>query len=280
MDDTPRKPDVPAPTPPRRDDEYSLAPDDERPPKQPDRPLKTIGSLTEGVDVDAASDEKAVLRSATSDTHSRYDHSTGKRKPRVLTDPDTGANSLRSDEGPIVALGKLGWKAPLLVGSTLFIVAIVLAATNAPRGDLWPAIGYQLLHIPINTALGFAALIALKVLTERHLGYWKGALARLFVAVCAFHAVMALTLDFALSGAVLWLSGALLYGAIVWFSTRTSVKEAFVLSLSHLILWGLVQFLFWIAPMVNLPTRDPDATPTPERVEPAPQLDSASPPAF
>lgn len=278
MSDTPRKPDEPAPAQPRSDDEYTLAPDES--PRQPDRPLKTIGSLTEGIDVDAASDEKAVLRSATSDTHSRYDHSTGKRKPRVLTDPDTGANALRSDDGPIVALGKLGWKAPLLVGATLFIVAVVLAATNATPGGLWRAVGYQFLHIPINTALGFAALIALKVLTERPLGYWKGALARLFVAVCAFHAVMALTLDFALAGAVLWLSGALIYGAIVWFSTRTSVKEAFVLSLSHLILWAFVQLLFWVAPMVHLPARDPDATPAPERAQPAPHIDSASPPAF
>ena len=277
MSDAPRKPDEPAPARHGSDDEYTLAPDDERPPKQPDRPLKTIGSLTEGIDVDAASDEKAVLRSATRDTHAKYDPVTGRRRPRVLTDPDTGANALRSDEGPIVAMGKLGWKAPLLVGVTLFIVAIVLAATNAPSGGLWRAVGYQLLHIPINTALGFAALIVLKILTERPLGYWKGALARLFAAVCAFHAVMALTLDFALSGAALWVSGALLYGGIVWLSMRASVKEAFVLSLTHLGLWALVQLLFWIAPMVNLPARDPDALPAPERVQPATEIDRVSP---
>lgn len=276
MDDTHRTPADPDPRPPR-DDEYSLAPGDDAPPRQPDRPLKTIGALTEGIDVDAASDEKAVLRSATRDTHAKYDPVTGRRKPRILTDPDTGANTLRSDEGPIVAMGKLGWKAPAIVAATLFIVAVVLAATNAPRGDLWPAIGYQLLHIPINTALGLAALLILKLLTDRPLGYWRGGIARIAAAVCAFHAVMALSLDFALAGAALWLAGALIYALILRCTLRASVKETFVLAFSHFLLWGLVQLLFWIAPMVNLPARDPDATPPPRQAEPAEPIDRVSP---
>ena len=91
MSETPHQPDR-AQEPPR--DEYDLAPEESSAPRKDERPLKSIGSLMEGIDEDAASDEKAAARSA-SDSRSggvsKFDHHTGKRKPRVLTEEDNAA---------------------------------------------------------------------------------------------------------------------------------------------------------------------------------------------
>lgn len=271
MSETPRQPDE------RPDDQYSLAPEDEPgPPKKDDRPLKSIDSLMEGIDEDAASDEKAAARSAGSAGGggvSKFDPHTGKRKPKVLTDDAPDENRLKSDDGPLVAMGKLGWKAPAIVACTLFVVTIVLAVINAPRGEALRAVGYELLHIPINIALGLVALFVLSRLAERPLGYWRGGIARIAAAVVAFHAMMNLGLDFGGALLVQWLLGAALYFGMLWASTRAALREVFVMAGVHFGLWALVLFLFWLAPRVA-----PKAEPTQEVAQPARQIDQASPP--
>lgn len=276
MSETPRQPDQ------RPEDDYSLAPEDEpaTPPKQGDRPLKSIDSLMEGIDEDAASDEKAAAGIPSHDSgrsrggSSQFDPHTGKRKPKVLTDDAPDENRLKSDDGPLVAVGKLGWKAPAIVACTLFVVTIVLAVINAPRGEALRAVGYELLHIPINIALGFVALFALSRLAERPLGYWRGGIARIAAAVVAFHAMMNLGLDFGGALLVQWLFGAALYFGMLWATTRAALREVFVMAGIHFALWALVLFLFWLAPRVA-----PKAQPTQDVAQPARQIDQASPPS-
>jgi hypothetical protein len=266
-DEQPRKPDP--------DEEYSLAPDDPAPRKD-DRPLKSIDSLMEGIDEDAASDEKAAARS---DSHgggggvSKFDPRTGKRKPKVLTDESPSENRLKSEDGPLVAMGKLGWKAPAIVAITLFVVNMVLAITNAPSREGLRAAGYELLNIPINIGLGFVALFVLSRLVERPLGYWRGALARIAMAVIAFHAIWNLGLDFGGARIVEWFAGAAIYFAIIWTTTRAALREVFVMASIHFGLWAFVLFLFWLAPRLA-----PKAEPSQELAQPARQVDQVSPP--
>lgn len=271
MSEIPRQPDQ------RPEDEYSLAPEDAAPAKD-ERPLKSIDSLMAGIDEDAASDEKAAARSGgdaqTERAPSKFDPHTGKRKPRVLTEDAPDENRLKSDDGPLVAVGKLGWKAPAIVACTLFVVTIVLAVINAPRGEALRAVGYELLHIPINIALGLVALFALSRLAERPLGYWRGGVARIAAAVVAFHAMMNLGLDFGGALLVQWILGAALYFGMLWATTRAALREVFVMAGVHFALWALVLFLFWLAPRVA-----PKPEPAQEVAQPARQIDQASPPS-
>ncbi len=271
MSDAPRQPDE------RPDDEYDLAPE-ESGPKKDERPLKSIGSLMEGIDEDAASDEKAARSTGGESgggSGSKFDLRTGKRKPKVLTEDNAlTENRLKSDDGPLVAMGKLGWKAPAIVACTLFVVTMVLAVINAQRGETLRAVGYELLYIPINIGLGFIALFVVSRLTERPLGYWRGGLARIAMAVVAFHTMMNLGLDFGGALLVQWLAGAAIYFAILWATTRAAVREVFVLAGIHFGLWALVVFLFWLAPRVT-----PQAEPAQDVAQPAKRVDEVSPPA-
>lgn len=267
MSETPRKPDEPQ-------DEYSLAPESSPSPPDPPSSLGSIGSLMEGIDEDAASDEKAMLRSVTREGVASFDPQTGRRRPNVLTGDDPTENTLKSDDGPVVAVGKLGWKAPAIVAGTLFVVTLVLAVVSAERGEAWRAVGHELLHIPINVGLGMLAVFALSRLAERPLGYWRGALARMAMAVVAFHALMNLDLNFGGAPLVQWLGGAAVYFGALWATTRMAVRETFVAAGVHFGLWAVVQFLFWVAPMVS-----PKAEPAPEVAQPARRVDQVSPPA-
>ncbi|MGP1310495.1 MAG: hypothetical protein ACTS27_09890, partial [Phycisphaerales bacterium] len=186
MSETPRQPDER----PDERDEYSLAPEppESKPPDSRPRPdegksLKSIGSLMHGIDEDAASDEKAAARSAGAEKPSKFDPRTGKRKPKVLTDDSGDENRLKSDDGPVVAVGKLGWKAPAIVAVTLFVVNVVLAVVGAEQGETWRVVGYEFLHTPLDIGLGVLALFALSRIAERPLGFWKGGLARVAAAV-------------------------------------------------------------------------------------------------
>jgi hypothetical protein len=270
-DDQPRKPDP--------DEEYALAPDNAPASRKDDRPLKSIGSLMDGVDEDAASDEKAAagLSSRSGDRQesvSKFDPRTGKRKPGVLTEGPPADNRLKSEDGPLVAVGKLGWKAPAIVATTLFVVSIILAIIySGPGVAWWKALGNQLLHTPINIALGFIALFVLSRLTERPLGYWKGAIARIAVAVVAFQCVTHLQLGFGGEKIVLWIAAAALYFGLIWVMTRAAVRETFVMAMIHLGLVGLVASLFWLAPRVT-----PEAKPSQEVAQPAQRVDQARPP--
>jgi hypothetical protein len=270
-DDLPRKPDP--------DEEYSLAPD-EPAPRKDDRPLRSIDSLMEGIDEDAASDEKAAARSESRHTGggsgggvSKFDPRTGKRKPNVLTEEAPAGNRLKSEDGPLVAVGKLGWKAPAIVAATLFVVNLALAVTNAPSREGLRAAGYELLNIPINIGLGFVALFTLSRLVERPLGYWRGGLARIAMAVVAFHTMWNLGLDFGGAPIVEWLAGAAIYFAILWATTRAALREVFVMASIHFGLWAFVLFLFWLAPRLA-----PKAEPSQEVAQPARQVDQVSPP--
>lgn len=283
MSDTPRHPDeqpdakpADAPAPdarPARDEGYDLAPE-ESPRRKDERPLKSIGSLMQGIDEDAAADEKAAARTgddARAASSPKFDPRTGRRRPRVLTD-ESGENGLKSDDGPLVAVGKLGWKGPAIVACTLFIVNVVLAVVGAPKGEVWREVGYELLHTPIDIALGFVALFVLSRLAERPLGFWKGAVARIAVAVVAFHAMMNLDLEFGGALIVQWVAGAALYFAALWTMTRAALRETFVMAVVHFGLWALVLFLFWLAPLVA-----PKAEPSQEVARPARQVDQVSP---
>lgn len=280
MSDAPRQPDE-RPDEPASKDEYDLAPE-EIAPRKDERPLRSIGSLMEGIDEDAAADEKAAARSAgdsRSGGVSKFDHHTGKRKPKVLTEEDNALkeNRLKSDDGPLVAMGKLGWKAPAIVAATLLVVTMVLAVTNAARGEALRAAGHELLYIPINIGLGFVALFVLSRLAERPLGYWRGGLARIAMAVVAFHTMMNLGLDFGGALLVQWLAGAAIYFGILWATTRAAVREVFVMAGIHFGLWALVVFLFWLAPRVA-PKAEPSQGVAPTAT-PARQVDQASPPS-
>ncbi len=277
MTDEPRHPDKrpdDQPGKPDPDDGYGLAPEDPAPKR--DRPLKSIDSLMDGIDEDAAADEKAAARSEGGGGGvSKFDPRTGKRKPKVLTEDAPPENRLRSEDGPLVAMGKLGWKAPAIVASTLFVVSIILAIVySSPGVAWWRALGNQLLHTPINIALGFVALFVLARLTERPLGYWKGAIARIAVAVVAFQCVNHLQLGFGGEKVVLWLAGAALYFGLIWAMTRAAVRETFVMAMIHLGLVGLVAALFWLAPRLA-----PKAEPSQEVAQPARRVDQVSPPS-
>ncbi len=230
----------------------------------------------EGIDEDAASDERAAARSegAGGAGVSKFDPRTGKRKPKVLTEEPPSENRLKSDDGPLVAMGKLGWKAPAIIAATLFVVSIVLSIVYAnPNVAWWRALANLLLHTPINIALGFVALFVLSRLTERPLGYWRGAIARIAVAVIAFQCVNHLQLGFGGEKIVLWLAAAALYFGLIWAMTRAAVRETFVMAMIHLGLVGLVAALLWLAPRVA-----PKAEPSQEVAQPAKQVDQVSPP--
>jgi len=272
---TPREPDERDPvTPPEGD--YALAPENPPAPASKERPLRSIGSLMEGIDEDAAADEKAArgVPTPAAPTISSYDPRTGRRRPKVLTDPTTDENRLRSDEGPVVAEGKLGWRAPAIIAATLFVVSIILAVVGAPKGEVWRLVGRELLHTPIDVALGVVALFVLARLAERPLGYWKGGVARVAAAVAAFHAVMNLDLDFGGALVLQWLAGALLYLGMLWAMTRAAVREVFVMGCVHFGLWAVVLFLFWLAPRL-----EPQPSAEQPVARPAGSVDTASPPA-
>ena len=266
MEDKPCKPDDPAPA---RRATTTSTPRARRPPrpKQPDRPSDDRLALAEGIDVDAASDGRPS--SLRDEGRAReYDPSPGCRSRP--TDPDTGANA-RADEEPIAAMGNSA-------GRPRSRRRHALSSSRSSSPPPTPAgarrVGYQSSTSPSTPPWG-CALIALKVLTEP-LGYWKrwSRASSPRLRLPRRHGPHP---RLQLAGAVLWLSGAAIYGAIVWLTTRTSIKEAFVLSFTHLILWALIQLLFWIAPMVNLPAADPDAAPAPGRVQPATEIDRVSP---
>lgn len=156
--------------------------------------------------------------------------------------------------GEFVRPGRLGWRAPTLIGGGALVAAAVLSGVYAPGRPIGHSAA-TLLFGPVNIGIGVAAVAITARLMQQRLGRIELAGARMLLAVglmtLLFYIGQALNAPSAvrfLAGAGL---GAGLYYLVVWWSFSLNRTVAMLLSLLHLSMWiiflGLLQLNAWLA---------------------------------
>lgn len=151
---------------------------------------------------------------------------------------DKNKESADSDE--FVQPGRLGWKAPLIVGGVLIIIASVLSGMNASSRPILHAIA-TFLYAPVYAGIGVAAVMTTAILMEQRFGKLEFAVGRMMLAVglaeLSWHIAWSLGLANPLPSLIGLGAGSGLYFLIVWWTFSLNRTVATLLSLLHLSLW-------------------------------------------
>ncbi|TVQ33483.1 MAG: hypothetical protein EA376_02280 [Phycisphaeraceae bacterium] len=142
---------------------------------------------------------------------------------------------------------RIGWKAPLIAGGVALVGAAVLAAINAQEGAALRDVVRVLLYGPIQTGLGFVAVVATARLLEERIGRMDYAAARMALAVGLFYLCFQLGQSVDAHGMVRFLIGAGLgaglYFAVLWVLFSLTRTAATMLACSHFVMWLLFKLL-------------------------------------
>jgi len=162
-----------------------------------------------------------------------------KKKRRL--DPDADI-----PEDALAAPGRLGWRAPLLIGALAIVAAVVLAAIYHHEDVAWwRAALRQLIDAPLYAWIGVGALLAAAKLQERPFGAVHYAAARMTLAVGLFALIWQLAAVLVAEqqwpGALRWPIAAIPGAALYWlwslYAFRLDRDGAAMLGVLHLLAW-------------------------------------------
>jgi len=149
-------------------------------------------------------------------------------------------------EDALAAPGRLGWRAPLVIGTLAIVAAVVLAAVyHRESVAWWRAALRQLIDAPLYAWIGVGALLAAARLQERPFGGVHYAAARMTLAVGLFALIWQLTAVLVFEqqwpGALRWPLAAIPGAAVYWlwtmYSFRLDREGAAMLGFLHLLAW-------------------------------------------
>lgn len=167
-----------------------------------------------------------------------------------------GTVEVVADAGPtmFVKPGRLGWKAPAIIGGVLIIVAAVLSGMHAPHRPISHGVA-TFLFAPVFTGIGVAAVLLTALLMEEPFGRLEHAAGRMLMAVGLVELSWHIAWNLELANPLRFLIGASIgvgaYFLVVWWTFSLTRTVALMVSVIHLTLWaifmGLLSMHAWLA---------------------------------